>query len=274
LAAGGEDGSVRLWDLVKGTDRAVLHTKHRTARLVFIPDSQTIAVYGAESTLTLWDVTNEPPQVRMVLSGHTQPVRAAAVSPDGKLLASASADATIRLWDLTQSSAPECGRLDQHTDHILSLAFSPDAKRLAALGSQGQIQLWEVNGRLARGRLTSAPHGEASTLAYYPDGKSLVAAGNSNLRSFDVSGTEPRQLWDQKFAWVMSLAMAPDGQAVAGTVGNGRLILFDPASGVHRRVWHLPVKTHSIDFAPDGRHLAIACPGDAVVILRLAAGPK
>jgi eukaryotic-like serine/threonine-protein kinase len=277
LAAGTDDGNVRLWDLSKGTERALLPAQRRPVKFVFTPDGQTLAVFGgAESTITLWDISGEQPQQRAVLPGHTTFVRAAVVTPDGKRLVSVAADGGIRLWDLTQRNAPECGLLERPADRVVALACSPDGQLLAALGSEGHLRMWELDRRPLRCSATvdAPPSDGFSLLAFNPESRAVVVAGIANLRAYEPKGNEPQPLWLQKFGRVMSLAMASDGQTVAGTVGNGRLILFSPTTGVHRRVWYLPVTTHHIDFAPDARHLAVACPGDTVAILRLAANQK
>jgi WD40 repeat protein len=64
------------------------------------------------------------------LKGHSELVRAVAISPDGHILASSSADKTIKLWNL------ETGKLlytlEGHSSLVISVAFSPDGTTLAS----------------------------------------------------------------------------------------------------------------------------------------------
>ena len=57
LASASVDGSVRLWDIPQGRERAVLPGKQvKVTALAFSPDGRTLAANNEESqVLTLWD---------------------------------------------------------------------------------------------------------------------------------------------------------------------------------------------------------------------------
>ena len=64
----------------------------------------------------------------LALRGHTDSVRALAITPDGRTLVSGSDDRTIRRWDLTTGA--EIGTpLTGHTDWVRALAITPDGTR-------------------------------------------------------------------------------------------------------------------------------------------------
>lgn len=277
LAAGGEEVGVQLWDVEKAALAATLPSRGRGTRALFTPDGHTLVVFGGrESTVDLWDITSLPPREKAVLKGYTHSVTGAAVSPDGKTLATTDGD--VRLWELTASGVREAGRIERPADPVQSLAYSADGRLLALLGPLGKITLWDATPQPNAPRLEiEASGGDQVMLTFAPSGKSLVAAGQTGTASLhwiELKGSTARQIWGHKFGRVMSLSLAPDGQTVAATVGNGRLILFDSLTGFQRRVWYLPVLTHTIDVAPDGRHVAIACPGDAVAIMRISTPGK
>jgi transcriptional regulator with XRE-family HTH domain len=105
LAAGGLDGTVRLWDV---TDPAhprplgqPLPAGTRVDSVAFSPIGHTLASISAEGTLRLWDVTDpaHPRPVGQPLPGSTAAVDSVAFSPGGTTLATSS-DGTIRLWSL------------------------------------------------------------------------------------------------------------------------------------------------------------------------------
>ncbi|RMF27090.1 MAG: hypothetical protein D6759_18325, partial [Chloroflexi bacterium] len=88
------------------------------------------------------------------LEGHTDWVRAVAVSPDGRWIVSGSRDRTVRAWD-PASGTPRV--LFWNDAPILSLALSPDGRLLACGDEVGRVWIfeWVREGRPPRG--TKAP---------------------------------------------------------------------------------------------------------------------
>src|SRR5436305_573190 len=84
------------------------------------------AASGQDARIAVWQPGELHPAA--LLSGHSAPVVALAVSPDGSMLASASWDHTARLWPL--DSLPHPGTtsvrvLEGHAQNVNGVAFTP-----------------------------------------------------------------------------------------------------------------------------------------------------
>jgi WD40 repeat protein len=154
-SAYGNDGVVRLWDVV---DRAhprplgqpLTGRAGVLASPAFSPDGRTLATISGDGTVILWDLS--PPRARprrhgQPLSGHRAAVTAAAFAPDGRTLATGSNDHTVILWDLSDRGHPR--RLGQpltgHAAGVASLAFAPDGRTLATSGEDQTVILWDLS---------------------------------------------------------------------------------------------------------------------------------
>ncbi len=142
LASGGDDDTVRLWNVADRTQIGKPLTGHTgtVESVAFSPDSKTLASGSDDRTIRLWNVADRT-QIGL-LTGHTNYVESVAFSPDGRTLASGSDDETIRLWDTADRT--QIGLLTGHTNYVESVAFSPDGKILASGSDDGTVRLWRL----------------------------------------------------------------------------------------------------------------------------------
>ena len=111
LAAGYNDGTVRLWDPDSGAERDG-HKKHndQVFAVAFSPDGRTLASGGADGSVRVWEVDRTRGRAVLTewtrLGGHVGGVQALAFSPDGRNLASGGWDGRVRLWRADEPREP------------------------------------------------------------------------------------------------------------------------------------------------------------------------
>ncbi len=109
VAASGWGGSLLLWDLHAGRERArITGIQGGASSVFFAPDSKTFATGGGNNAhaVLLWETATGKQIDRF--PGHTSPVSSVAFSPDGQTAATSSwlrGDPVVRLWN------PRTGRL-------------------------------------------------------------------------------------------------------------------------------------------------------------------
>ena len=140
LASGGDDQSIRLWDLETGEHLAtrVGHTG-LVRSLAFSPDGTRLASWGEDSTLRFWSTAEDPRVLR-----HGSYVYGARCSPDGARIYTGSWDSFLRVFD-TESGAevarwPVGGRVG-------SLAVGPGGRWVAVATGASVVVLDSVDGR-------------------------------------------------------------------------------------------------------------------------------
>ena len=102
--SGGDDGTVRVWDLDTGEP---LHTlaghDGQVGAVAVSADGRRAVSGGDDGTVRVWDLDTGQPL--HALAGHDGPVRAVAVSADGRRAVSGGDDGTVRVWDLDTGAA-------------------------------------------------------------------------------------------------------------------------------------------------------------------------
>ncbi len=258
LASGGDDKTIRLWDVASGKQRASLtgHTDWVWS-VAYSPDGETLASVSKDTTIKFWDVKTG--RERATLTGHTDWQCAVAFSPDGRTLAEGSKDRTIKLWDVRAAKVRSTlkWRKDWLAEQVAplpkqeaALAYSPDGKTLASGNVDKTIKLWDV--ATGKERATLKDHvGRLTCLVFSPDGKTLASAGGS-INLWDVATGKQRAV----LMGATSLAFSPDGKTLA-SAGQKTITLWDVQAGKERAT----IKGHrgmiwSVAFSPDGKTLA------------------
>lgn len=98
LASGGDDRTVRVWDVATGRLLSTM-TGHsqKIFTVTFSPDGSRIVSGGNDQVIRFWDTASFG-QV-FALPGHESYIHSLAFSPDGHQLASGSGDKAVRIWD-------------------------------------------------------------------------------------------------------------------------------------------------------------------------------
>jgi WD40 repeat protein len=156
--------------------RLVVEKGHKglVAALAFTPDGRQLVSaskdgYG-NGEIKVWDVATGL-ELRTISSpGHG--VSSLALDSRGRTLATGGGDNAIRVWNL--ATGQELRRLEGHSGEVTALAFSASGT-LASVALDDTIRVWDAAER-GRGMLASKDGGWQATLAFRPDGKSLVAA--------------------------------------------------------------------------------------------------
>ncbi|KAF2723212.1 WD40 repeat-like protein [Polychaeton citri CBS 116435] len=166
IAAGYEDGSVRVWDLLSG-QVIVRFDGHRSAvTLVKFDREGARLVSGSRDTdIIVWNLLSEQAEFRLrghkdQITGfallttpvrrHTSPHTDEAVDVSGedeveeRFLLSTSKDALIKLWDL---QSPHCieTHVAQTAGECWALGLSSDGDGCITAGNDGELKVWSID---------------------------------------------------------------------------------------------------------------------------------
>jgi WD40 repeat protein len=253
IAAGGDDGVLRIWDPVTGSQlREWTGHADEVLSLDFTADGRWLASGGAGGVVRIWDAGSGT-WVREHAE-HTGRVWSVAFSADGRWLASAGGDGTVQIWDTAAGVLARS--LPGPLMVVWSVAFSPDGRWLASAGDGQVIRVWDPSsGTLVREWRGHA--GAVLCLAFSPDGMLASAGADGAVRIWDPATGERELEWTGHTDPVWSLAFSADRRYLVSAGDDPVVRIWDPATG--SRLQELPGHTdevNSVAFSPNGRWLA------------------
>lgn len=185
--------------------------------------------------------------------GHSDSLRAVAVSADGTRIVTTSEDRTAQIWSAV-TGAPIV-TLAGHTDAVKSAVFSPDGASVVTASHDNTARGWDASTGALRFTLG---HGDwVRTAVFSPDGASILTASWD-----DTAG-----LWDAHTGAARATLAGHTDNLVGGSFSpDGRRVITVSADNT-ARVWDTvtgaPIVTlgdhhggaHAASFSPDGAHI-------------------
>jgi WD40 repeat protein len=226
--------------------------------------------------------------VQQIENAHSRWIRKVVSSPDARLIASVGDDMVCRLWEgPTGKPLFELRGHEEQTPHhfpsmLYTCAFSVDGQRLATADKTGRICLWDVSTGLqvkqldAPGFYTWDPRqrihsiGGIRSLAFAPDGKTLVAGGIGTIGNIDhLDGPARVEMFDLESGQsvhvfsgdakglVEQLVFHPEGQWLIGLGGDngGFWQLYDLAEKKVAKSEKAPMHIHAAASSDDATQL-------------------
>jgi WD40 repeat protein len=288
LASAGTNGDVLVWeispelrqaapipkDISRGV-RAPAETGYWSKRfpiewpaggLAFSPDGHTLAAGTRAGRIQLFDL--QTGKLKKTLEGHTSEVRAIIYTPNGKSILSTGRlfdgkQLPVRCWDATTGEA-RWARGDTGT-FAEAIALSPDGTTVYTTGHNG-IPRWNVQTGEPLGRVKAYDGRYTGSMALSPDGRSLMVGGQRDVVLWDLKANRSVRTWQatdsERYHFVGALAFSPDSNIAVTTANDGRVRVWDVATGEMRREWNFTGPISSVVFSPKGDLIAFA--GDIV----------
>lgn len=292
LALASADKSIKLWDIVTRQPMLSFQARKYEAdyppvSMAFSPDSKTVASGGDD--VKIWNIESGQKQT------ITGPIESAfkntfsvAFSPDGNILASGicreysdpevgCVKGEIKLWNA------ETGRflraIKGNPSEVL-LVFSPDGSTIASLESWSywdktpkSITLWSVqNGEVVKS--INSAGSEVSSIAFSPDGKTLVSGGlDESVKIWSLATGRLVKSFDGHYSSVFSVTFSPDGKTIASGGFDETVRIWDVKTG--REIRSLEGHNDSItsiSFSSDGKSLVTGSEDDTVKIWNVPSG--
>ncbi|MDR6325920.1 AAA family ATPase [Actinoplanes couchii] len=271
IAAGGFDGTVRIWDAATRTRITSFRPAGSVIGLAWTSGGLIGVVTRAE-TLELWDERGER-QVSVKLPSCPKDMT---VSPRGDLMyvstsscvdgALLTTPAEIHVYDV--GGRRMRNKIDLDGDSSYAIALTPDGGTLyaalttsslesGAAGVSAELRSWRAGDLAEIGEPRPLGGYQVLDLAIAPDGRSMAVTGTS--RSVDVRSADgATSLWHspEQGDQIDRVSWSPDGRTLAIGDRQGPVRLWDMTTRRNPVALHGHVSTPAaLEFAPDGRTL-------------------
>jgi WD40 repeat protein len=258
LASGGNDGTIRFWDVATGKELRAFHGPSAAAHSVHFLDDMHLVSGWTDNIVRVVDVGTAR-QVKIV-NAVERSVYSLLASANRKTILSVSSLGEVYELDASGETKPrEFVKLPPGPPPVAAL--SADGKRLALTRiGQGDVVIYEVGTGAVLRHIPRGQQGIIHTLAFSPDGKTLAFGGSfPALTLWDVGTGKPASSRANPPPGAANqIVFSPDGNFLIGVTGT-HVAVWGVASGQTLREFELGRgAVQVVALSPDGRTVAAA----------------
>ncbi len=249
------DNTIRIWDLIKCTQRSVVTLPSKSGgyrhitRMRWSPNASKIALisYGS-STAYIVDIKSGVVASSLPGGGYTRVNDLVWTADSKKLFVSQSAKyrekvGLIKLWDIATSGV-DFTLSDKKISSHYGLAITSGGKTLASTASRGRVNLWSLADKKLI-RTIPADSQAVRCIAFSSDGKKIATCGDERtVKVWSVSTGEPIFGLKKHESDVYRVAFSPDGTKLASADERYKICVWDMSTGKNLAMfggsyWHL-----------------------------------
>jgi WD40 repeat protein len=200
-----------------------------------------------------------------VLTGHSGPVQAVALSADASIALTGSTDDAAIVWNVGVRSRPEkLSVLTGHTKDVTAVALSRDGRTALTGSADGTAILWDLSSpaRPAKFAVLTGHTKAVKSVAFAPDGRTAITGGgDGTAKVWDIGiPAQPTAIATLVHGQSDVVAVALDAGGRHALMGAGAAFsLWDyrSASGPQLLVSRAPdpAELTAVAFSPDGRRI-------------------
>ena len=205
------DAPNRWWFTVRlsvGSNRLEAHASTRDRQWYAQPAVLTIDRELAVEEVPLKPAPSAGPEL-VLQTGHSDTVKALALSPDNTLLVTGSRDQTAIVWDL--ATGQQLFTLRGHQDDVIDMAFGTDGDDVITAAEDGLVILWDLSTGRARRQFRHQSVYQIQSIAWAAGGKQIIAADSNSACIWDRETGKTLKYWESK-EYNDFVRLSPDGR--------------------------------------------------------------
>lgn len=264
LAAGGQDGKLRVWDTVTGVLLHVLEGQSDAiSACVWLRPGLVIAG-GSDGNMRVWEVDarrcirqhkghaahisqllrgpsgnwyltaswdqtvkvwNTHHRERFAFPAGNRAVTSIVMTDDGRLLAASYWDGSVRVWDVDTGKVKE--EFQAHEECLIGCSLVAGSRFLVTADQEGRLRSWSVD-EMGTVRYINQHSGEVYSVRYTPDNLHVLSAAYDGIvRVWDRNERLERSLLELHLGPTTATAISPDNGCWAIGAADGSIRLWD-----------------------------------------------
>ena len=265
LLSGGRDSRVIVWDVFSGGALNVYVAPAPISALAYNADGTQFASGSENGAINIWSTG-------VTLTGHEAKISALAFSPltNTHLLAS-DENGTLRLWNFSQQR--ELHRFRDQGEPIQALIYTPDGRTFFTGNNEGVITRWDVFSRSTLNTIGGHDEG-INSLSISADGVLLFSGSDDGTaRVWDVQQTDTIRTYEGHTSAREAIAVYnQDSQMIVSGAEDGRLLLWEPETGLIQQEFDTGNDVNTVAFNPSGLTIVSGHADGRLMIWDIASG--